>query len=232
MERNRSVMLRNVARNEVAAEREEQGDGRPATGGAVLRQRVTDAITEAALAELAEAGYARMSMEAVARRAGVGKAALYRRWPSKQAMVTGLIRAKVTGGLPPTPATGALHTDLRELLATYRSQLAHPLVARIVPGLFAEASHDSALEQELRAAVAGPRRAAAREILQGAIDRYELPPGLDLELGADLLIAPLAFRMLVIQGHSDDEYLETLTNATEAALKAAIPAAKAEPFPT
>ena len=55
-----------------------------------------------------------------------------------------------------------------------------------------------------------------------AIDRGDLPPGLDLELGTDLLIAPLAFRMLVIHGHSDDKYPETLINATEAALKAAI----------
>ena len=66
-----------------------------------------------------------------------------------------------------------------------------------------------------------PRRAAARAILRGAVDRGELPAGLDLELGTDLLIAPLAFRTLVMRGRGDDEYLETLTNATEAALKAA-----------
>ncbi|MET9077509.1 TetR/AcrR family transcriptional regulator [Streptomyces sp. NPDC004232] len=200
----------------------QQKKGRPATGGAVLRQRVTEAVTEAAFLELAEAGYARMSMESVARRAGVGKAALYRRWPSKQAMVTELIRSKVTDTLPPTPATGDLHTDLRELLATFRSQLANPLLARIAAGLLAEASHDDALTEALYTGVTAPRRAAARTVLQGAIDRGELPPGLDLDLGTDLLIAPLAFRILVIQGRSDDEYLETLTNAIEAALKAAV----------
>ncbi|WP_123979197.1 MULTISPECIES: TetR/AcrR family transcriptional regulator [Streptomyces] len=200
----------------------QQKKDRPATGGAVLRQRVTEAITEAVFAELAESGYARMSMESVARRAGVGKAALYRRWPSKQAMVTELIRSKVTDALPPTPATGALHTDLRELLATFRGQLANPLLARIAAGLLAEAAHDQALAEGLDAGVTAPRRAAARAILQGAIDRGELPTGLDLDLGTDLLIAPLAFRVLVIQGSSDDEYLETLTNAIEAALRAAV----------
>ncbi|OIK06332.1 TetR/AcrR family transcriptional regulator [Streptomyces monashensis] len=200
----------------------EQKKGRAATGGAVLRQRVTEAITEAAFAELAEAGYARMSMESVARRAGVGKAALYRRWPSKQAMVTELIGSRVSEALPPTPATGALHTDLRELLATFRDQLAHPLLARIAAALFAEASHDGALAEGLHTGVTAPRREAARTILQDAIDRGELPPELDLDLGIDLLIAPLAFRVLVIQGRSDDEYLETLTNAIEAALKAAV----------
>ncbi|MFG1965804.1 TetR/AcrR family transcriptional regulator [Nonomuraea sp. NPDC049028] len=201
---------------------QQQKKGQPATGGAVLRQRVTEAITEAALAELAETGYARMSMESVARRAGVGKAALYRRWPSKQAMVTELIRSKVTDAIPPTPATGALRTDLRELLATFRGQLANPLLARIAAGLLAEARYDDALAEGLYTGVTAPRRAAARAILQGAIDRGELPQGLDLDLGTDLLIAPLAFRVLVIQGRSDDEYLETLTNAIEAALKAAV----------
>ena len=206
----------------MAVDQAGQKDGRPAVGGAVLRQRVTDAITEAVFADLAEAGYTRMSMEAVARRAGVGKAALYRRWPSKQAMLAELIRDKVAGALPATPATGALHTDLRELLTAFRDQLANPLLARIGTGLLAEATHDSALAQVLNAGVTAPRRAAARAILQGAIDRGDLPSGLDLELGTDLLIAPLAFRTLVTQGRSDDEYLETLTNAVEAALKAAV----------
>ena len=200
----------------------EQKEARPPAGGAVLRQRVTDAITEAAFAELAGTGYARMSMEAIARRAGVGKAALYRRWPSKQAMVTELIRDKITSALPVAPDTGALRTDLRELLATYRAQLASPLLARIGSGLFAEAKHDAALSEMLQAEVAGPRRAVARTILRDAIDRGELPAGLDLDIGADLLIAPLGFRMLIIQGRSDDAYLDTLTSMIEAALKAVV----------
>jgi AcrR family transcriptional regulator len=200
----------------------DQAEGRPASGGALLRQRVTDAITEAAFVELAETGYARMSMEAVARRAGVGKAALYRRWPSKQAMLTELIRDRVTGTIPAAPDTGALHTDLRDLLASIRRQLASPLLARIGAGLLAEASHDDALAEVLYTGVAAPRRAAADAMLRSAIDRGELPAGLDTELAADLLIAPLAFRMLVMRGDSDDEYLDALTNATEAALKAAV----------
>ena len=67
------------------------------------------------------------------------------------------------------------------------------------------------------------RRLAARAILQGAIDRGELAPTLDLELGIDLLIAPLVFRVLLMQNPGDDDYPDTLTAATEAAVKAAIP---------
>jgi AcrR family transcriptional regulator len=198
------------------------GTERTATGGAALRPQVTDAITEATFAELAKTGYARMSMEAIARRAGVGKAALYRRWSSKQEMLTELIRQAVANTLPPAPATGALHTDLREFLGAMRGQLAHPVVSSIGPGLVAEARHTRVLADVLYTSVAEPRRAAARAMLQAAIDRGEVPALLDLELAVDLLIAPLAFRILVIDGNSDDAYLDTLTNVIEAALKAAV----------
>ncbi|NYI88862.1 AcrR family transcriptional regulator [Amycolatopsis endophytica] len=182
---------------------------------------MTDAITGAAFAELAEAGYARMSMEAVARRAGVGKAALYRRWPSKQEMLSELLRDAVENTLPPVPATGALRTDLRELLGTLRAQLANPVVASIGPGLLAEARHSDVLADVIDGSVAQPRRAVARAMLQAAIDRGELSDRLDRELAVDLLIAPLVFRILMVHGDSDDDYLDTLTAAVEAALKAA-----------
>ncbi|QKV74101.1 TetR/AcrR family transcriptional regulator [Amycolatopsis sp. Hca4] len=194
-------------------------EGNRVSGGAVLRPRVTDAITDAAFAELAETGYARTSMDAVARRAGVGKAALYRRWRSKQAMLAELIRDKVADALPPTPDTGALRTDLRDLFATFRAQLTHPLITRIGAGLLAEAEHDATLAEVLQTGVAEPRRAAARAILCAAIDRGELPSGVELELGTDLLIAPLAFRALVLKRPIEDEYLDALTRAIEAALK-------------
>lgn len=68
--------------------------------------------------------------------------------------------------------------------------------------------------------VAAPRRAAARTVLQAAVDRGELSAQLDLELSIDLLIAPLVFRMLVTSGTSDDEYLDRLAAMVEGALTA------------
>ncbi|MQY18243.1 TetR/AcrR family transcriptional regulator [Nocardia macrotermitis] len=199
----------------------ERTSARPATGGAALRQHVTDAITAATFAELAESGYARLSMEAIARRAGVGKAALYRRWSSKDEMLAELIRQAVRDTLPPIPDTGVLRTDLRQLLDTFRDQLTNKTVRSIGASLFAEAHHNEALAEVLRTVVGAPRRENARTVLRAAIDRGELPADLDLELASDLLIAPLGLRILVLSGDSDDAYLETLTTALEAALKAA-----------
>ena len=190
-------------------------------GGAALRQGVTDAITAATFEELAESGYARMSMDAVARRAGVGKAALYRRWKSKEAMIVDLIGHAVRSSLPPTPNTGALRTDLRELLGSIREQLSNPLIARIGPSLLAEATQRGALGLALQQEIAVPRRAAALKLLRAAMDRGELPADLDEELAMDLLMAPLAFRLLIMNGSASDAYLDTLTRSVEAALRAA-----------
>jgi Tetracyclin repressor-like, C-terminal domain len=74
----------------------------------------------------------------------------------------------------------------------------------------------------LYTSVAPPRRAAGRAVLQAAIDRGELPAQMDTELALDLLIAPLAFRVLIVDGNSDDEYLDTLTTVIEAAMKVAV----------
>lgn len=191
-------------------------------GGAALRQGVTDAITTATFAELAEHGYARMSMEAVARRAGVGKAALYRRWNSKETMLVDLIGQAVRTNLPTVPDTGALRTDLRAMLGAIRAQLSHPLIGRIGASLLAEAAQGGTLGEALQREIAVPRRTAGRTILQAAIDRGELPADLDVELAMDLTMAPLAFRLLIMRGPSDEDYLDRLSRAVEAALRAAV----------
>jgi hypothetical protein len=58
-------------------------------------------------------------------------------------------------------------------------------------------------------------------VLRAAIDRGELPSDLDEQLGMDLLMAPLAFRLLIMGGPAGDAYLDTLTRSIEAALRAA-----------
>src|ERR1700688_289755 len=80
-------------------------------GAAVLRSDLTRAITLATLREFAAKGYGGFAMEAVARRAGVGKAAVYRRWPGKDAMIVEVLTG---AGLEfaQSPDTGSLSGDL------------------------------------------------------------------------------------------------------------------------
>jgi len=192
---------------------------RPA-GAAVLQEDVTTAITAAAFEELAETGYARMSMDAVARRAGVGKAALYRRWDSKDAMLIDLVARAVRGSALIQADTGSLRGDVEAHLVATLNQLSGRLVSRIAPDFLAESPRNPALSAALREVIATPRRQSADAILSRAIDRGELPADLDHDLALDLLMAPLGFRLLVSRGVIDDDYLRRLTDVTVAALKA------------
>ncbi|MFJ8039501.1 TetR-like C-terminal domain-containing protein [Kitasatospora sp. NPDC096147] len=188
-------------------------------GGPVLQDSVTTAITEAFFAELASAGYARLSLEAVARRAGAGKAAIYRRWSSKQEMAVALL-SDLVAHTPEPPDSGSLRGDLRAFLGEVAEGLSHPLAARIVPDLIAEGGRNDELGQALLRTVRDPRRARATRMLQRAVDRGELPAGLDLDIALDLLAGPLYWHLAVVHAPAGPDYLDRLTNALLAALTA------------
>ena len=109
---------------------------RTPTGAAVLQPQVTSAITEAVLDELALHGYGRLSMEAVAKRAEVGKSALYRRWPSKQDMVVAAL-SEFSVPLAEIPDTGSLRGDLLATVTAVHDWLSHPRFGTILPDLTA-----------------------------------------------------------------------------------------------
>ena len=81
----------------------------------MLRGEITTAIRQAVMQELAAVGYGRLSIEAVARRAGVGKTAVYRRWNSKLDMVLEIV-SDVAGQSLALPDTGSLRGDLEVVL--------------------------------------------------------------------------------------------------------------------
>ncbi|MFI5718768.1 TetR/AcrR family transcriptional regulator [Nocardia sp. NPDC051750] len=159
---------------------------RPA-GAALLRGHVTDAITAAAWDEIAECGYSRMSMEAVARRAGVGKAAIYRRWGSKQAMIEQIV-ADLTWNAVPVPDTGSLRGDVARYVADATEARNDERTTRIVADLGAEATRNPRLAQAFYSALRQPRRDAGAAMLRRAVDRGELPVDLDTHLALDCLV--------------------------------------------
>ncbi|MFD9792741.1 TetR/AcrR family transcriptional regulator [Streptomyces sp. NPDC059070] len=193
---------------------------RPPTGAGVLRESVTETIRRAVFEELAESGYARTSMEAVTRRAGVGKAALYRRWPSKEAMVVELVSGAAAAHIPTTADSGSLHDDVERFLRETLAALRHPLVGRIIPDLVAESARSASLRAALHESVLAPRRTAVATLLERAAARGELPPDIDTGLATDLFGAPLYFRMLAVGGPTDDAYVARLARAVVAAVSA------------
>jgi AcrR family transcriptional regulator len=188
------------------------------SGGPVLQSEVTDAITSAFFEELAEVGYGRLSIDAVARRAGVGKAAIYRRWKSKLE-ITVALTAQVAVAAIDVPDTGNLHDDVRAYLEGGRAALTHRLARKIFPDLLAEAARNPRLTDALLEMVRDPRRVKAGQLIERAIARGELPGDTDRELALDFLAGPLYWRLIVLRADADDLNLDRLTSKIVAAMK-------------
>ncbi|MEU6240514.1 TetR/AcrR family transcriptional regulator [Streptomyces sp. NPDC047024] len=193
---------------------------RAPAGAAVLREDVTEAIRAAVFEELAAVGYARMSIEGIARRAGVGKTAVYRRWRSKLHLVLDVVSAMAVLGLP-APDTGSLEGDLRLLYEVTSRALRHPVVSQIIPDLQAEAARNPEMAEAFQKALRDSQESVASRILEAAEARGEAGPGIDPDLALDLISGPLYWRAVVIRTPKlPKDYLASLARATAGALKA------------
>ncbi|MFI9046804.1 TetR/AcrR family transcriptional regulator [Streptomyces sp. NPDC053427] len=192
---------------------------RTPAGAAVLREDKTAAIRAAVFEELAAVGFARMSIEGIARRAGVGKTAVYRRWRSKLHLVLDVVSAVAAAGLP-TPDTGSLRGDVRMLLEVAARALRHPMASQILPDLLAEAARSPELAEALKAALHDSQQGVAAAMVARAVERGEIPAGVDGGLALDLLTGPLYWRLVVVRDDLPEGYLDALAQSVAAALGA------------
>ena len=137
------------------------------------RGRALDAaIFQATLDELAEVGYARLTMEGIAERAKAGKASLYRRWPTRIELVMEAVYSRLPGPEDP-PDTGTLRGDLLAVLRAGAEALAGP-PGEALRGVLSEALGDSGVVDRVRRTSQGGSRRVMREILRRAVERGEI----------------------------------------------------------
>lgn len=180
-----------------------------ASAGRPRDTMVTAAILEAVMAELADNGFRGLTMDGVARRAGVGKSAIYRRWPSKVEMTAEALRTlSVDDGHPPD--TGSLAGDTFALLEEVRGWLSDNRIRRVYPDLLAEAQRDPVLADALMEYVGRPRRARAQVVLDRAAGRGELTAGADQELILDAMAALVFWRLIALSRPVTDVHLRRL----------------------
>jgi AcrR family transcriptional regulator len=154
--------------------------------------RCDQAIIAATLHALASSGFTGLSMEAVAARAGVGKATVYRRWPTKEALVTDALATLADTSEPVD--TGSLRDDLVAWLNTVRRHNLQTLSGRIMPRLLAERDTHPDLFDTYRQRVLAPSREQVAAVLRRGVASGELDSDVDIDLVTDMLVGPVTYR--------------------------------------
>jgi AcrR family transcriptional regulator len=155
-----------------------------------------DALCQAALEVLAEVGYDRLTIDAVAARAGAGKATCYRRWAGKAELVVEAVgRMKAQ---PARPDTGTLRGDLVELTCHFHDgddAFRTGVQAGLVSGLV----HDAKLREVFAELFIAPRKAVFRDVFDRAVERGEIAPVPNYELLSDV-VPSMVFHQMILTG--------------------------------
>ena len=179
--------------------------GGEAAAGAAPRgrprsEKAHKAILDAAAELLLARGLSAVSMDAVAERAGVSKATIYRWWPTKETLALDALYTEWATVGPSPRDTGSLRGDLLALLRPWARLTSSRPYGRVIAALITEAQTDPVFAAEYRQRVVEPRRDQARAIFRRAIERGEIPPDTNIEVALDLLYGPLYHRLL--HGHA------------------------------
>jgi AcrR family transcriptional regulator len=169
--------------------------------GRPREERADRAILAAALELIAEHGVSDLRMDDVADRARVGKATIYRRYRSKDELVTAAVAALV--GEITIPDTGSTRDDLLRLMRRAVKLYSGSVEAGVMPGLVDAMSRDVELAHFVRTGFLASRRDALRAVLERGVERGDLRADTDLDLALDVLGGPLFYRLLITGGPID-----------------------------
>jgi AcrR family transcriptional regulator len=188
----------------------------PRPSGRPRSERARRAILKAANELLESEGFVAVTMEAIAERAGVSKATVYRWWPNRAAVVMDGFLSTVSSEVP-FPHTGHAREDMRIHMRRL-TEAFDGKIGRTVAALIAEGQANPELAEALRSRWLSVRRTEAREILELGIERGELREDLDLEVAVDVLYGPIYYRMLVGHAPLDDDFADALADHVFAGL--------------
>jgi AcrR family transcriptional regulator len=151
-----------------------------------------------------------ISMEEIARKAGVGKATIYKWWPSKAYVALDAFLRK-TNRMVPMPDTGSVRKDIleqvRSLMVFYRSPAGH-----ILGQFVAESQIDKEFASLFRERLLKPRREAAGAIFDRGVDRGEIDQNLNRELVLDMIYGPAIYRMIVGHAPLEDKVADEMVS--------------------
>jgi len=199
----------------VARKKKERRIGRPKGGSdAIVR-----AVLEATLRQLGDRGFAGVSVDEVAKAAGVNKTSVYRRWPSRGALVLAALHT-LRDHEPPPPQAGSLRENLIAMLSAKVAIVSTPTGRKILRAMIAFEDEEVArLARALRKA----RYRVPIAVIERAILRGELLPGTDPSLLAEVLLAPIYYRIIVLNQPVNDPYIERVVDQVLAGAQMQLP---------
>lgn len=168
-----------------------------------------DAILQAATDLVVEHGYAAVSIERIAQRAGTGKQTIYRWWPAKGDILMEALARKADVHIP-LPDEGSWTADLRRLLDDSFTLARAPQIGELLRALMVEAQLDPEFGARFRADFLQRRRAAVATLVDRARERGDLPHTVTAGLAADVVFGVLWYRLLAIPQPFDRELTESL----------------------
>lgn len=182
-------------------------------------ERSHRAILTAATDLVAEVGYSKLTVEAIAARAGVGKQTIYRWWPSKGAVVFDAFLALQEGDEGTAlPDTGDLRADLTEVLRGSVAGMVDPRFEAAYRALTTEIQHDPELAAMLLDRLLGPLLEATRDRLRAAQFGGEIDEDVPLDVAVELLYGPIYHRWLLRTGPLNDEHADAVVGLVLRAL--------------
>lgn len=177
----------------------------PLRGGAARQEE----LLAATLDVLRETGYGRLTIDAVVARARASKTTVYRRWPSKSALVVAAF-TEAAKAIPTRPDTGTLRGDLVAILDGLITELRS--LGGVVTELVSEVQRNPELAEAMRGTFVRARRDAMAEVYAAARERGEIPADTDVELLLTLGPAVLFFRMLFLGEPVDSAFVHRIVD--------------------
>jgi AcrR family transcriptional regulator len=181
-----------------------------AARGRPRSQAARQAVLAAAAELLLDRGLSGVSMDAVAERARVSKATIYRWWPTKESLALDMLFNQWSAVTPQQYESGSLRIDLLALLRAWSRLASGRPYGRVVAALIMEGQTDPSFSAEYQRRMVEPRRDQARAIFADAIARGEIPAETKVEVAIDLIYGPLYHRLL--HGHAplDDQFVDDI----------------------
>lgn len=159
-------------------------------------ERTHEAILAATRSLLLERGYASLTIDAVARRAGTAKTSIYRRWPNRGALVLAAAADNVRIGI--VPDTGSTRGDLEAAVRQLATTFSDRIVGIVMLAVIANLDDDPTLSQRFRMETVGPWRASAEAAIRRGIERGDLPADTDVTFTLDVIVGTVFQRTVII----------------------------------